>query len=126
MPGTGTANPSGLVLPRDRRSDPSVPDHTSSRLPTTVHLIDHTALQISRTNHSVHADTDMDTVTTPKATTGSQSRRSGTQTAATLLEFSNRDIAVLKANRIRSLAAPPQLSPVKTVHAIPSAQSPAL
>ncbi|GIJ98397.1 hypothetical protein Aspvir_000514 [Aspergillus viridinutans] len=125
MPGTGTANPSGLVLPRERRSDPSVPDHTSSRPPTTVRLVDHAVLQISRTNHPVHADTDMDTVTTPKATTGSQSRRSRTQTAA-LLECNSQDIAVLKVNRIRSLAAPPQLSPVKTVHATLSVQSPTL
>ncbi|GIJ88981.1 hypothetical protein Asppvi_007909 [Aspergillus pseudoviridinutans] len=125
MPGTGTANPFGLVLPRERKSDPSVPDHTSSRLPTTVRLVDHAVLQISRINRPVHADTDMDMVATPKATTGSQSRRSRTQTAA-LLECNNQEIAVLKANRIRSLAALPRLAPVKTVHATLSAQSPAL
>ncbi|KAF7167317.1 hypothetical protein CNMCM5623_000644 [Aspergillus felis] len=58
-------------------------------------------------------------------TTGSQSRRSRTQTAA-LLECNNQDIAVLKANRIRSLGALPQLSSFKTMHTTLSAQSPAL
>ncbi|EAW18890.1 uncharacterized protein NFIA_088460 [Aspergillus fischeri NRRL 181] len=112
MPGTGTANPPGLVLHWERRSDPSVQDHISSRHPTTVRLIGHAVLPISRTNKPIHADMDMDMATTQKTTTGSQSHRSRTPTPA-LRECINQDIAVLKANRIRSPAAPPRLSPVK-------------
>ncbi|KAH2235361.1 hypothetical protein KXW14_002279 [Aspergillus fumigatus] len=123
MPGTGTANPSGLVLPRERRPDPSVQDHISSRHPTTVRLIEHAVLAISPTNNPIHADMDM--ATTQKTTTGSQSHRSRTQTPA-LLECNNQGLAVRKGNRVRSPAVPPRLSPVKAVHATLPAQSPAL
>ncbi|GFF28058.1 hypothetical protein IFM58399_01870 [Aspergillus lentulus] len=122
MPRTGTANPFEPVLPREKRSDPSVPGHISSRLPTTVRLIEHAVLLISRTNNPVHADmdTDMDIVATQKATTGAQSHRSRTQTPAFLKRKHKRQFPAV------ATLHSPQPSVKTVLHTTLPAQSPVL
>jgi hypothetical protein len=119
MSGTGTANPFELVSPRERRSDPSVQDHIYSRLQTTVRLIGHAVLPISRINNPVHADMGMDIVATQKATTGAQRHRSRAQTPGFVKRKHKH-----KLPAVATLRGPQ--SSVKTVRVTLSAQSPVL